>query len=298
VPRADEPAPGTVELVEDGSSLSTHRGGEPTVDLAFVDGVRRVEATLYVDRDGILAHGIAASHACGAVLVHRNNRAEYGDIRVSRLAIFGSGLVAALPPTEGFAWEGRSVPSEDPEAPMNDLQTRMRRAEGELAESLAATGRLVVVDGPLHFVRERDLPVVGYIKTHHRVLLPPKAHRRVPELQACERTSLFRLGTDRFSCYLRLARPSRDAGPWSGIVRLELPASVGLAAARSTADAISCSLPRYAGVPWRDPRAPQNLQPIGALERELRHRLGDIGLAVRAVRAAVRRASEVRESVT
>ena len=47
------------------------------------------------------------------------------------------------------------------------------------------------------------------------------------------------------------------------------------------------SVPRFAGVPHRDPRAPQNLQPIGALETHLRHLLGHPGLATRAVREAV-----------
>ena len=41
-------------------------------------------------------------------------------------------------------------------------------------------------------------------------------------------------GTDRYSCYLRLAAPARHAGPWSGIVRLEVPQSAGLAEARRT----------------------------------------------------------------
>jgi hypothetical protein len=39
--------------------------------------------------------------------------------------------------------------------------------------------------------------------------------------------------------------------------------------------------------PHIDPRAPQNLVPIGALERELRHRMGDPGLVYRALRLAV-----------
>jgi hypothetical protein len=38
-----------------------------------------------------------------------------------------------------------------------------------------------------------------------------------------------------------------------------------------------------------DPRAPQNLVPIAALERELRHRMGDQRLVYRALRAAVMR---------
>ena len=38
-------------------------------------------------------------------------------------------------------------------------------------------------------------------------------------------------------------------------------------------------------VPYKDPRAPQNLVPIGGLERELRHRLGDQHVLYRALRA-------------
>jgi len=45
-------------------------------------------------------------------------------------------------------------------------------------------------------------------------------------------------------------------------------------------------LPPLASVPHKDPRAPQNLVPIGGLERELRHRLGDQHVLYRALRAA------------
>jgi hypothetical protein len=34
-------------------------------------------------------------------------------------------------------------------------------------------------------------------------------------------------------------------------------------------------LPSYASSPKRDNRAPQNLLPVGQLEKHLRHRLGD-----------------------
>ena len=40
------------------------------------------------------------------------------------------------------------------------------------------------------------------------------------------------------------------------------------------ADLTASLLPRYAPKPHRDPRAPQNLLPVGQLERELRRRLG------------------------
>jgi hypothetical protein len=163
----------------------------------------------------------------------------------------------------------------------------MRQAEGALAEQVCADGWFTVVDGPLSFVRSADLPVVGYVKTHHRMLLSARDHAVVPRLlDVSTRSSLF-AHADRYSAYVRIAVPDSHAGPWSGVVRLELPQSAGLAAAISTADALTAMLPRFAGVRHRDPRAPQNLQPVGALERHLRHLLGSPALAMRAVRDAV-----------
>ncbi len=45
-------------------------------------------------------------------------------------------------------------------------------------------------------------------------------------------------------------------------------------------------LPRFASEPHKDTRAPQNLYPIGGLERELRHRLGDQALLFRSLQRA------------
>lgn len=276
------------EVVEDGGIIRAHRGHGPVPDrLAFVDGVRRLEATLYLDgKDGI-ATGVVGSHAAGAAVADGDSRMAFDRISVNRLAIFGSGAHEVLPPAHAFAWRTSSIADRDPEAPINELQTRMRQQEGVIAEDLAREGRLVIVDGPLNFVRSRDLPVVGHIKTHHRILLDPASQRHVPLLAAGERTSLFKLGTDRYSAYLRLATPRPNAGPWSGIVRIEIPQSAGLKEAIQTADEVALTLPRFAGIPWADPRAPQNLQPVAALERHLRHMLGDARLAARAVRAAV-----------
>lgn len=291
----DGAAAGLAEPVEDGDALLRHPGGgglEAGESLAFVDGVRRGEAGLYrLTADGELARGVAGAHACGAVIAGAAGPARYEAVRVRRMVIWGGGAPLALPPMPGgWTWRSESIHSLQPDAPLRELQTRMREAEGRLAEDLCEQGHLVVVDGSLSFVRSRDLPVVGYVKTHHRALLPPALHARVPELAAGERTSLFAVGADRYSCYLRLAPPGRTSGPWSGIVRLEVPQSAGLERARAVAHRMAGLLPRFAGVAHRDPRAPQNLQPVGALERHLRHLLGDPGLAGRAVRGAAHRA--------
>jgi hypothetical protein len=208
--------------------------------------------------------------------------------RVTRLAIWGSGRSGTLPRVKGgWEWTSASIGDETPEAPLAELQTRMRQQEAVLAEELSQGGCLVVIDGPLSYVRGRDRPVLGYVKTHHKALLPPEHHARIPMLASGDRTSLFRLGRERYSCYVRIAPTGSFSGPWTGIIRLEVPQSAGLSAAIEVVDAVAGVLPAYAGVAYRDPRAPQNLQPVGALERRLRHLLGDASLAYRAVREAV-----------
>ena len=52
------------------------------------------------------------------------------------------------------------------------------------------------------------------------------------------------------------------------------------------ADASALTLPRFASAAHKDPRAPQNLYPIAALERELRRRLGDAQWVWRALKLA------------
>ena len=289
--QADEPVSADVELVEDGIRFVAHPGAQLAAEagIAFVDGVRRGEASLYQHDavTGVVAHGVAGGHACGAV-IGDGGALRFGETRVRRLIIWGAGLTGTLPPVDGgWSWTAASIASSVPDAPLKELQTRMREDEGRLAESLCEHGYLVVIDGPLNFVRSRDLPVVGYVKTHYRALLSQEHHKRIPELHAGERTSLFRLGNDRYSCYLRLTTRAATSSPWFGIVRLEIPQSPGLTAAVEVADRVAGAIPRFAGVAHRDPRAPQNLQPIGALEKHLRHLLGHAGLATRAVHEAV-----------
>jgi hypothetical protein len=287
----DDAGSASAELVEDGPHFVPHDGvpavsGDGTI--AFVDGVRRGEASLWQeDPAGRSGRGVAGGHACGAVVASSASVA-FGENRVQRMVIWGGGMTGTLPAIRGgWSWAVASVADAHPDAPLKELQTRMRQEEGRLAEDLCAAGYLTIVDGPLNFVRSRDLPVVGFVKTHHRALLDPEHHKQIPRLGPGQRSSLFRLGADRYSAYLRLAPVSATSSPWSGIVRIEVPQSAGLAAAISTADRVAGMIPRYAGVAHRDPRAPQNLQPVGALERYLRHRLGSAALATRAVREAV-----------
>jgi hypothetical protein len=286
-------------MVEDGQEFCRHPGRSPekVEAVAFVDGVRRGEASLYQQhvQSGAMIHGIAGAHACGSVVCERGQTPDYREVTVTRMVVWGGGLTGMLPAMPGgWLWSTYSVDSPEVDAPLKDLQRRMRKAEAELAERLMGQGYLTVVDGPLSYLRNLDVPVIGYVKTHYRRLLSPQAHVLVATLGPGERSSLFRLGEDRYSCYLRLLPVPRGANPWHAIVRLELPQSVGLAAATEMADRAAALLPRFAGVAHCDPRAPQNLQPVGALEDHLRHRLAPAALAYRAVRDA---AALLRNSV-
>src|SRR5581483_2904772 len=69
VPGEEDGSAAKVTLAEDGERLEMHQPGEtmsPHKRLAFVDGVRRVEAALYQHdaTSGLVARGIAGAAAC------------------------------------------------------------------------------------------------------------------------------------------------------------------------------------------------------------------------------------------
>ena len=72
---------------------------------------------------------------------------------------------------------------------------------------------------------------------------------------------------------------------WTGVVRCEASGQLPLDDVRMIADRTAAVLPLVASEAHLDPRAPQNLVPIAALEHELRHRMGDARLVYRAPRA-------------
>lgn len=285
---SDDPA----ELIEDKNRFRFHPGkqeGEELPPLAFVDGVRRGEASLYRHDplSGEIVHGVAGAHARGAVVRNGNGPLLFKDTRVSRLCIWGAGQKPTLSPTEhGFQWESDSIIETSPKDLLARLHQRMRSSEAELAEAMGKAGYLTVIDGPLPYGRVIDVPILGYIKTHHKAILKAEHHRKVPSLAQGERTSLF-ARKHCFSAYLRLAPRGPFSGPWAGIVRIEIPVGAGIDLAIREANRAAFFLPKFAGVAHKDPRAPQNLQPIGALENHLRHLLGDPRLAARAVRESV-----------
>jgi hypothetical protein len=277
-----------LELAEDHWQPLTADTAGPVPDtVLFLDGVRRIDARVWVHgADPQPAPGIAASYAAG--LVCCNGSARITDVAVER------GLFTAAPDAADLASRHGVYPARRAAGPGLDklslaLQQRLSDTEVQLAmlfrKENPDASDLLFVDGPLRGRTHLDR-TIGYIKTHHTSYLPPPQAATVAALQPGQRTPAFTMGTSwrRNSWYVRL--PGTSGAPWSGVVRLECSAELPVPEVRQLADLSARLLPPLASAAHKDPRAPQNLVPIGGLERELRRRLGDQQLLYRSLRAA------------
>jgi hypothetical protein len=266
----------------------------PPGTLLFLDGVRRIEARVWIHGDKPQPFsGIAASYAAG--LVCCDGAAHIAGVNVER------GLFTAYRDAPGLntrharypariakeKWDGEAGGGPDPLSAA--LQRALRDTEVQLATTFRAghpaDDDLLIVDGPLY--GRTHLPrVAGYIKSHQTSYLQDEQASVIPRLRPGQRTPAFGMSTSwrRASWYLQL--PGTPGVPWSGVVRLECSADLPTHEVTALADLTARLLPGFASTPHKDPRAPQNLVPIGGLERELRRRLGDQQLLYRSLRAA------------
>lgn len=254
---------------------------DPAADVLFVDGVRRVDATIWIEQPG-RAHalGLCATYAAGAVRCR--DTAELVEATVER-GLFTSAGGAEDVETRHGGYRVQATAGAVPEELWLGIQHRMGELEGEVARRHTGV-ELVLVDGPLSHRRHVE-GAVGYVKTQHVQYLEDDLAWILGALPAGRRTPLFLTTTSwsRYSWYLRLATAS---SPMAGIVRCEMTADRSIGEAARIADRVTATLPRFASDPHKDPRAPQNLYPIGGLERILRNRLGDPRLMYRALRLA------------
>jgi hypothetical protein len=249
----------------------------------FLDGVQRIDARVWRHDDGPEpTPGVLASVAVG--LVRCDGAAEVVDVAVDRglFAEAGDDIV-----TRHARYAFHHAPGG-----LDKLVFGVTRRMSELEVTLANAWRehsnveddLLVVDGPLRG-RTHLARTVGYVKTHQKSYLQASQAAVVADLAPGQRSPVFGMGTswERKSWYLRL--PGSSRAPWSAVVRLECSAELSTPDATALADITARVLPGLASAPHKDPRAPQNLVPIGGLERQLRHRLGDQALLYRSLRA-------------
>ena len=260
--------------------------GTPPASAWFVDGVRRLDARLVGWRDGDIVHGLFASFAVGAVAIS-DGRASFAHcIAERRLILTSAGTHSELLRIGKAELLFQNLPhlGANPADLVLALQTAMRNAEAKLAE--ACGSEVAFLDGPLAYVTEPRGPIVGVIKTIHRLYLNSYYMALVFRLGKGHRTPIFSIregAKNRYSWYLRIGEGRSIHHGLSGIVRLEARAAAGLDNAVTLANMSAAYLPRFASTPARDPRAPQNLTPVGALEEHLRNQMGDATLIQRAI---------------
>ena len=271
--------------------------------VCFVDGVRRIDLRVMRVLAGeggapVICYGAFGSFACGAVEVRpsgvptRPREAAFLIERVGRALLIGGGHeVPDVPLGPGIVYLGAAIDMNDPIAPQIRLHRQMRIAEEMLGRELAAVeGRLVIMDGPLSFEDKQKGLALGAVKRLHQLYLPREVLPILMKIGRGERTPIFHIGGryPRYSWFVRLSETGPSEPPWSGLMRLELHEHVGVERGVMLADLSAAVLPEFSPARGHDPRAPQNLLPIGALEHHLRHALGDQMLIRRHLETLVR----------
>lgn len=290
-----------VELSEDQwRPLDPDREVEPRAATLFVDGVRRIDARVWVHEPAdatIATLALCASYAAGVVCCCAGQGAHLLAFDVRR-GLFTTATHAVDIPTTVGTYGVSQAKLRPHIAPIQALSLALQAHLGDAEINTALTARaalvghglpddgdLLVIDGPLR--GRQHLPrALGYIKSHRSEYLPAHLRRLVASLSPGQRSPVFLLGSswDRYTWYLRL--PCIPGAPWAGIVRLECSATLNATDAIGMAWLSQATLGRYSSIEYKDTRAPQNLYPIAGLEWALRRRLGDAMLLYRGLRRA------------
>jgi hypothetical protein len=287
----DERKPDT-DLAVETSDWSRPIAPEPCPPEAsiFVDGVMRNEMHVMADEGDSRAWGLFGSVAAGAVLCDGTATFVAEEHPVRRILVMGSRIevpdVTIWVGLSKLTYECVSVAQDTPVGLRVKLQREMLAEEQALANQLAGRG-LVFMDGPLHLDRISEAPVVGVVKRMVRAYLEGDEAKLLGKVLPGERTPVFALGNqvmDRFAWYQRLVESEESWHELAGLVRCEVRMTLGLGQAIAIADRVACNLPVFAGRPGVDPRAPQNLTPVGALEARLKHRFGSKLMIERALK--------------
>ncbi|MDZ8032154.1 hypothetical protein [Nostoc sp. DedSLP04] len=258
--------------------------------LIFIDGRRRLDAGLVGGNGNTIIYGVFGTIAVGAVVVDKTiPKASCIEIDVRRVLGFGGeqeAVSTSIPCPLGSKAELlykaiKSNQPNTPEARSAIVQNAMLAAEEQLVSKLDIkdTNTLVIQDGALRY--ESPTFTLGYIKTMHKQYLSEKYAALLWKLLPGQRTPIFNI-KDRlqYSWYLKSGNYQHSPQQLGyhdlhGIVRLELSSKIDIEKAQEIANQTCYLIPNYASHPSRDPRAPQNLAPVSALERELGRRMGD-----------------------
>ncbi len=256
--------------------------------VAFVDGVQRIESWARVDDGESSSVAVLASVAVGCTISTPGDASVSVDYISRVLAVGGTTRADSLVvPVRGrdLVFETLPATGTGRHGAMQAAAVRRRDLEQTSIQKHLPTTPLVIADGRLNDLSRGPNQLAGIAKTLHQLYLSGEQRALIPRLDAGERTPLFTIKDSwgsRVSWFLRLPHTRAIHHSYAGIIRIEIP----LDDTRSpvdVADMLAHNLPRFASRPEHDPRAPQNLLPVGALEKRLRHELGDQTFIRRAI---------------
>jgi uncharacterized protein len=284
----------SIEIIEAGK-WEACQPSEPSSypeNIIFIDGRRRLDGRFLGKKEEQPLYGAFGTLAVGAVKI-THNKASYVPPTIRRVIALGGDVkppVSHIPCYLGnhhqLIYDLCLTSSENlPQTPMLLIQKAMLETEARLAEQLSLEANtLVIRDGPLLYGKyQTPEKTLGYVKTMGKNYLNPEQSQLLWELKIGQRTPIFAIGKNnqkRLSWYLKSGNTSLSSEKLGyhglhGIVRLDLHSQIDLKIAKEMADLSTNLILKYASHPTRDPRAPQNLTPVGALEKELGRRMGD-----------------------
>ena len=255
--------------------------------LLFIDGSRRIEARLLLENDQEqIAFGAMGTYAIGVVncCPKQSRQASIYEAHIKRICALSSGhrmenfAIPSLGKQMGrLQYEVVSSNYREAEAVIMKLQEVMLDEESRVASYLAQEeNTLIICDGQRPHLSQ-DSNVIGYLKTIHDTRLTREHLAIVRLLEQGQRSPIYKISfKDSFyyEWFLRL----RDPRPWfyslAGMVRIQAYGEI-LSDVIELANWTCLNLPKFASKQHQDPRAPQQLLPIRALEHELKRRMGN-----------------------
>ncbi len=244
--------------------------------LVFIDGVRRTECLAYVrdEETGESFEGAFLSLGAGAL------RIEYGRLnplreslilhRVERLFFHKGGiLVDELLGFRPYAVEGELS------VEINRYMREELEAEVALQIQREVKDSIVICDGPLSY-KLKNTSFLGLVKSIKRLYIDRSHLPLLYTLRLGQRSPILKVNyqqeeeqKDKYTWYVRLT----EHEGLHGIVRVETFEG-NFEEVKRLANISAGVLPLFASQSFQDRRSPQNLLPIGRLEKFLRLHLG------------------------
>ena len=255
--------------------------------LFFIDGSRRVEARLLLEDDQEqIAFGAMGTYAVGVVdcCPKQSRQATVFETHIQRLCALSGGhhmddfvIVSRGKESGHLEYQVVVCNQREADAVVMELQSEMLKQESHVASRLAQHNQsLIICDGQRPHLNH-DSNVIGYLKTIHDTRLSREHLGVVRQLEQGQRSPIYQIKIKDFAYFewfLRL----RDPRPWfyslAGMVRIQAYGE-HINDLTELANWTCINLPKFASKQHQDPRAPQQLLPIRALEQELKRQMGN-----------------------